>query len=163
MCLYVFRICCCFLCFKQKTAYELRISDWSSDVCSSDLDRANLKGANLEHATFNSSSLRGANLQEVNFADARLSNTDLSGADLRSCLLDGADMSGADLTDCVIASGMDKLAPDIRALVVAHFDWISSGGRKGTPASFAGRDLIGVNFFGAGLPAAAFTAANLGG
>src|SRR3546814_8822047 len=23
--------------FKQKTAYELRISDWSSDVCSSDL------------------------------------------------------------------------------------------------------------------------------
>src|SRR3546814_10757843 len=26
--------------FKQKTAYELRISDWSSDVCSSDLDRS---------------------------------------------------------------------------------------------------------------------------
>src|SRR3546814_8201378 len=26
-----------FLFFKQKTAYELRISDWSSDVCSSDL------------------------------------------------------------------------------------------------------------------------------
>src|SRR3546814_1469009 len=26
--------------FKQKTAYELRISDWSSDVCSSDLDAA---------------------------------------------------------------------------------------------------------------------------
>src|SRR3546814_5226543 len=24
-------------CFKQKTAYELRMSDWSSDVCSSDL------------------------------------------------------------------------------------------------------------------------------
>src|SRR3546814_9920702 len=35
---------CTFLCilcviffFKQKTAYEMRISDWSSDVCSSDL------------------------------------------------------------------------------------------------------------------------------
>src|SRR3546814_2151681 len=26
-----------FFCFKQKTAYEVRISDWSSDVCSSDL------------------------------------------------------------------------------------------------------------------------------
>src|SRR3546814_2007511 len=25
--------------FKQKTAYEVRISDWSSDVCSSDLQR----------------------------------------------------------------------------------------------------------------------------
>src|SRR3546814_7579236 len=28
-----------FLFFKQKTAYEMRISDWSSDVCSSDLRR----------------------------------------------------------------------------------------------------------------------------
>src|SRR3546814_4997289 len=25
------------VCFKQKTAYEMRMSDWSSDVCSSDL------------------------------------------------------------------------------------------------------------------------------
>src|SRR3546814_14381418 len=32
-----------FVVFKQKTAYEMRISDWSSDVCSSDLtdDRGN--------------------------------------------------------------------------------------------------------------------------
>src|SRR3546814_10434549 len=29
-----------FFFFKQKTAYEMRISDWSSDVCSSDLDDA---------------------------------------------------------------------------------------------------------------------------
>src|SRR3546814_1783559 len=33
--------CMCFMIvfffFKQKTAYEMRISDWSSDVCSSDL------------------------------------------------------------------------------------------------------------------------------
>src|SRR3546814_11780402 len=29
-----------FCCFKQKTAYEMRISDRSSDVCSSDLLRA---------------------------------------------------------------------------------------------------------------------------
>src|SRR3546814_10078630 len=28
---------CYIFCFKQKTAYEMRISDWSSDVCSSDL------------------------------------------------------------------------------------------------------------------------------
>src|SRR3546814_7193847 len=28
-----------FFFFKQKTAYEMRISDWSSDVCSSDLCR----------------------------------------------------------------------------------------------------------------------------
>src|SRR3546814_8022742 len=31
-------LCCIFFFFfKQKTAYEMRISDWSSDVCSSDL------------------------------------------------------------------------------------------------------------------------------
>src|SRR3546814_6471334 len=29
--------CFFFFFFKQKTAYEMRISDWSSDVCSSDL------------------------------------------------------------------------------------------------------------------------------
>src|SRR3546814_13223068 len=33
MCVFVFFF------FKQKTAYEMRISDWSSDVCSSDLAR----------------------------------------------------------------------------------------------------------------------------
>src|SRR3546814_4129242 len=32
-----------FFFFKQKTAYEMRISDWSSDVCSSDLVRAEPK------------------------------------------------------------------------------------------------------------------------
>src|SRR3546814_16901669 len=30
----------CFFFFKQKAAYEMRISDWSSEVCSSDLTRA---------------------------------------------------------------------------------------------------------------------------
>src|SRR3546814_4485088 len=33
----VFCLYDCFFFFKQKTAYEMRISDWSSDVCSSDL------------------------------------------------------------------------------------------------------------------------------
>src|SRR3546814_16810566 len=33
------RVCFFFFFFKQKTAYEMRISDWSSDVCSSDLGR----------------------------------------------------------------------------------------------------------------------------
>src|SRR3546814_6371973 len=34
--LYFLMLCVLFF-FKQKTAYEMRISDWSSDVCSSDL------------------------------------------------------------------------------------------------------------------------------
>src|SRR3546814_6007803 len=34
-----FLLCLIFFFFKQKTAYEMRISDWSSDVCSSDLTK----------------------------------------------------------------------------------------------------------------------------
>src|SRR3546814_6857005 len=37
ICVCWFEVCCYFFFFKQKTAYEVRISDWSSDVCSSDL------------------------------------------------------------------------------------------------------------------------------
>src|SRR3546814_2738663 len=37
MCDYIYVV---FFFFKQKTAYEMRISDWSSDVCSSDLMRS---------------------------------------------------------------------------------------------------------------------------
>src|SRR3546814_5130845 len=33
---------CDFFFFQEKTAYEVRISDWSSDVCSSDLERPDL-------------------------------------------------------------------------------------------------------------------------
>src|SRR3546814_8538405 len=44
-----------FFFFKQKTAYEMRISDWSSDVCSSDLS-GNIVGR--PHVHF----LRAANL-----------------------------------------------------------------------------------------------------
>src|SRR3546814_7966012 len=47
---HVFAVSCFFLClffffFKQKTAYEMRISDWSSDVCSSDLLALDAHGA----------------------------------------------------------------------------------------------------------------------
>src|SRR3546814_4313493 len=45
-----------FFFFKQKTAYEMRISDWSSDVCSSDQRPQRIRGglkivAGIEHAT----------------------------------------------------------------------------------------------------------------
>src|SRR3546814_8817123 len=36
ICMFCVVVLICF--FKQKTAYEMRISDWSSDVCSSDLE-----------------------------------------------------------------------------------------------------------------------------
>src|SRR3546814_19317340 len=45
----------CFFLYKQETAYEMRISDWCSDVCSSDL--INVKGGTL---AFNSDAALGA-------------------------------------------------------------------------------------------------------
>src|SRR3546814_6459535 len=55
-----FAVCVVFF-FKQKTAYEMRISDWSSDLCSSDLQPRDLRSiflvvekqkANEPHATY---------------------------------------------------------------------------------------------------------------
>src|SRR3546814_5947347 len=47
---------CFFFFFKQKTAYEMRISDWSSDVCSSDLEPSSSRigaGTDLRPCTGN--------------------------------------------------------------------------------------------------------------
>src|SRR3546814_14165270 len=50
---------CFFFFFKQKTAYEMRISDWSSDVCSSDLPvamdarRSALRRASIATGAYN--------------------------------------------------------------------------------------------------------------
>src|SRR3546814_7575730 len=47
-------ISCAIFFFKQKTAYEMRISDWSSDVCSSDLRSEILNWETISCATENS-------------------------------------------------------------------------------------------------------------
>src|SRR3546814_1822989 len=49
-----------FFFFKQKTAYEMRISDWSSDVCSSDLVLAGAVLALAGEALFGSRALATA-------------------------------------------------------------------------------------------------------
>src|SRR5213596_3734662 len=56
-----------FFFFKQKTAYEIRPCDWSSDVCSSDLDRRDARPSDVREV-------------QVAFADrARLGGVDGSG------------------------------------------------------------------------------------
>src|SRR3546814_8884408 len=45
----LFVILSLFFFFKQKTAYEMRISDWSSDVCSSDFLEMDRYGIDPEH------------------------------------------------------------------------------------------------------------------
>src|SRR3546814_1910708 len=60
-------ICCFFFFFKQKTAYEMRISDWSSDVCSSDLiARARDRAGRPLPAWFGCRKLRSGELFTMN-------------------------------------------------------------------------------------------------
>src|SRR3546814_4703397 len=55
----------CVFFFKQKTAYEMRISDWSSDVCSSDLTAALLTAEEPEYSRLAARLLAGVIAKEV--------------------------------------------------------------------------------------------------
>src|SRR3546814_4271017 len=82
----VCRRCCFFFFFKQKTAYEMRISDWSSDVCSSDLSpnfQTDLLSCKLSSAQ--SEELRCRHLRLPGTAWTR-SSTATSGKLWRNCL-----------------------------------------------------------------------------
>src|SRR3546814_1453624 len=61
--------CVCFFFFKQMTAYELRIIDWSSDVCSSDLERLHPSGAEVRRSRRAEGADRGG--CRIGAADAR--------------------------------------------------------------------------------------------
>src|SRR3546814_19156894 len=76
-----------FFFFKQKTAYEMRISDWSSDVCSSDLSLAELHNRSRYCRSSGSQSFVGFGFQEQ---------------DERNC---GADDHYCDIENHIIASG----------------------------------------------------------
>src|SRR3546814_3309824 len=91
-----------FFFFKQKTAYEMRISDWSSDVCSSDLDFIVVDGAE-----------GGTGAAPVEFADhvgtplleaLRLVHNTLIGVNLRGRIRLGA--SGKIITAFDLARAM---------------------------------------------------------
>src|SRR3546814_20743029 len=77
-------ICCVmflFFFFKQKTAYEMRISDWSSDVCSSDLAdqrRALDRGGHL--AVLDQVGLRGRE-HELAAGDVDLAAAEIDGVE----------------------------------------------------------------------------------
>src|SRR3546814_7772216 len=86
MCLFAvslwYNIFLVFLFFKQKTAYEMRISDWSSDVCSSDLVvasyRANLIEVNPTTITaafnLNTYKIDRVNISSVSFNEVSIYN-----------------------------------------------------------------------------------------
>src|SRR3546814_13825641 len=62
-----------FFFFKQKTAYEMRISDWSSDVCSSDLVRGKRKNPMATHATASAPALP-VSIEDIRAAHMRIAD-----------------------------------------------------------------------------------------
>src|SRR3546814_20017761 len=110
-----------FFFFKQKTAYEMRISDWSSDVCSSDLDAEHvLAGEPLPEASEGGDHLVGDEQHVVPAAGlpaalevALRGDDDAAGSEDR--LGDeGGDGLGAELEDGVFEIGHLGAAPPVR-------------------------------------------------
>src|SRR3546814_9745508 len=94
------------LCFKQETAYEVRISDWSSDVCSSDLIGVGADDVGLVHDRLGDVALEARQadhqldveaeaLAVVAWADADLGRHGAVVRDLH-LLLSGGDLNGAE-------------------------------------------------------------------
>src|SRR3546814_4018166 len=80
-------MCCMFFFFfKQKTAYEMRISDWSSDVCSSDLIAARvMAGERLNGFDLKRVRLNHVAVKEAVFPFARFPGVDtLLGPEMKS-------------------------------------------------------------------------------
>src|SRR3546814_3545275 len=58
-------------CFKQKTAYERRISDWSSDVCSSDLKGRGYVPGNVRRLSEDTNKTIGRIILDASFSPVR--------------------------------------------------------------------------------------------
>src|SRR3546814_3025788 len=101
MCLFEIFILLFFF-FKQKTAYEMRISDWSSDVCSSDL-YAEIVGYLVDTWKVASRSLTGKAAKAQDFLCAQSER---------------------------LSSLADMVAEDIAARPKAAFSWIHNRDRK---------------------------------
>src|SRR3546814_7094237 len=78
-------ICCIVFFFKQKTAYEMRISDWSSDVCSSDLSCSTLTRSSVLVLRSSASSSASSLISDSSCVSA--SSLPVSAMDRKNCAI----------------------------------------------------------------------------
>src|SRR3546814_2888901 len=135
----------CFF-FKQKTAYEMRISDWSSDVCSSDLVDVGQprrayreRGLRADHESprfgFEPDDVErfglAADLDSAPLADGEMDQPSML-AELAPCLVD-------DIARCV------RLGPELlhqrRIIAIGDEADVLAVGLGGDPQAQFGRDL----------------------
>src|SRR3546814_3680711 len=85
ICFVFYSIFVVFFFFKQKTAYEMRISDWSSDVCSSDLLAQDAQAATAGNSEIIvTAQKRSESAQNVPIAITALDNNELQSAGINS-------------------------------------------------------------------------------
>src|SRR3546814_20617687 len=95
-----------FFFFKQKTAYEMRISDWSSDVCSSDL----LDGDNGDDVLYGDEQAATGTVMVALDIQAALADRD--GSETLSVAVSGIPMGAILSAGTQIAAGIWQLAPE---------------------------------------------------
>jgi len=97
----------------------------SLDLRESNLDRANLFGADLQDAAFYGASLRGANLRAANLNGAVLQEANLQGANLERANLRGTNLSGAILYGANLRGARLEQAflKAARGLTQEQIDW----------------------------------------
>src|SRR3546814_12408354 len=120
-----------FFFFKQKTAYEMRISDWSSDVCSSDLRTVEFPRLSRDHAG------RGAPGRRL--PDTGRSDTGWGRGDRRAC-----DCPRADRIDlCADRKAHSLVARQqtfcLKSIGSARFQHTSEEGRVGKGGGRTGK------------------------
>src|SRR3546814_17270663 len=107
-----------FFFFKQKTAYEMRISDWSSDVCSSDLLLMRQSAGTVKKLAME----LGGNAPFIVFDDADL---DLAIDGVMASKFRNAGQTCVCANRILVQSGIhdafvDRLSTAVRALKVGH-------------------------------------------
>src|SRR3546814_3905463 len=106
-----------FFFFKQKTAYEMRISDWSSDVCSSDLEiiaELSVDDAARNLLVIDAPGQAGALLGNVSIAALHF----FSDVIVRSAVepLYAGDMGMQELLDALLRLGFESTGDDPEAI-----------------------------------------------
>src|SRR3546814_6096261 len=105
-----------FFLFKQKTAYELRISDWRSDVCSSDLGVLVLRGGRII-------TMKGAEI--INNGSIVIRNGRITDIGPSSIVDTPQDAIVRDMSGMTIMPGMNDMHANIKPPknVVVHHWW----------------------------------------
>lgn len=131
-----------------------RLAD--ADLSDANMFAVNLAGADLSGCNLSGAKLKNANLKGAKLNDALLTGTDLSGANLRNVDLANVDLAQANTSNSIGSKAVTPLPEDIRILINAHTEWLTSGGASGAPLDVTGRDLTELDFTGLDLSAACF-------